>query len=219
MLVGTLPFDDQELNILYEHIKIDTFYIPSNLSLESIDFLKKILQVNPDKRITIPEIKNHIWFNIEKNIMYKGIDLTVETFPYNEKIIDYVIKIFYKDDTEINKINFIKMIQYHACNHYTTTYYLVEKNLEKFQNYNNEENKREKNEEINIKGDPKKNEKNFIIKKTEKHKKLNIVKSKNEEIIDLLNNKHNTNIYKNENNNNKIFNLRYKKKRQNNFKK
>ena len=69
MLVGNLPFDDQELNTLYQHIKIGTFYIPSNLSLESIDFLKKILQVNPDKRINIEEIKKHVWFNIENNIL------------------------------------------------------------------------------------------------------------------------------------------------------
>ena len=139
MLVGTLPFDDQELNTLYEHIKIGTFYIPSNLSLESIDFLKRILQVEPDKRINIDEIKKHKWFNIEKNIIYKGIDLTIETFPFNEKIIDYVIKTYYKGNKEINRNNFIKMIQYHACNQYTATYYLVEKNFES--NKNNENNK------------------------------------------------------------------------------
>jgi serine/threonine protein kinase len=53
MLVGTLPFDDQEINSLYEHIKIGTFYIPSNLSLKCIDFLKQILHIDPEKRITI----------------------------------------------------------------------------------------------------------------------------------------------------------------------
>ena len=107
MLVGNLPFDDQELNTLYQHIKIGTFYIPSNLSLESIDFLKKILQVNPDKRITIEEIKKHSWFNNENNILYKGIDLTVETFPYNEKLIEYVITKYYKNDRNITSNNFI----------------------------------------------------------------------------------------------------------------
>ena len=79
MLVGSLPFDDQELNSLYEQIKIGTFYIPSTLSLEAIDFLKKILRVDPTKRLNIDQIKKHPWFYIEKNKMYKGIDLTVET--------------------------------------------------------------------------------------------------------------------------------------------
>ena len=152
MLVGTLPFDDQELNTLYDHIKIGTFYIPSNLSLESIDFLKRILQVNPDKRINIDEIKKHKWFNIEKNTLYKGIDLTAETFPFNEKLIDYVIKTYYKDNKEINRNNFIKMIQYHACNQYTATYYLVEKNFESNKNKKIKDDKNRKNNIFNSEG-------------------------------------------------------------------
>ena len=59
MLVGTLPFDDHELHSLYEQIKIGTFYIPSTLSLEAIDFLKQILQVTPKKRINLEQIKQH----------------------------------------------------------------------------------------------------------------------------------------------------------------
>ena len=79
MLVGTLPFDDQELNSLYDQIKVGTFYIPSTLSLEAIDFLKKILYVEPDKRLNIKQIKEHPWFNLENNKLNKGIDLTI---PY-----------------------------------------------------------------------------------------------------------------------------------------
>ena len=127
MLVGELPFNDLDINILYKRIKLGTFNIPSNLSLESIDLLKKILQVNPDKRITIKEIKKHKWFNLENYVMYKGYDLTVEKFPCNDKIVDYVIKKFFNHDNEINKNKFIEMIQYNACNKYTTTYYLIEK--------------------------------------------------------------------------------------------
>ena len=135
MLVGTLPFDDQELNVLYDQIKIGTFYIPSTLSLEAIDFLKRILYVEPDKRLSLKQIKEHPWFNLEKNKLNKGIDLTMETFPYDENLIEYVIKNYYEDDIEINKSIFIKMVQYHACNQYTATYYLTQKLLE-----NNKEN-------------------------------------------------------------------------------
>ena len=75
MLVGGLPFDDVELKNLYTQIKEGKFYIPSTLSLEAIDLLKKILRVEPYKRITIKEMKEHPWFNIEKNVMYKGVNL------------------------------------------------------------------------------------------------------------------------------------------------
>ena len=67
MLVGSLPFDEQELQKLYEQIKIGKFYLPSTLSLEAIDFMKKILVVDPKKRMGLKEIKNHVWFKMEKN--------------------------------------------------------------------------------------------------------------------------------------------------------
>ena len=77
MLVGALPFDDQELHKLYEQIKLGKFYIPSTLSLEAIDLLKRILQVDPNKRIKMKELKEHKWFNIEENPMYKGVNIYV----------------------------------------------------------------------------------------------------------------------------------------------
>ena len=186
MLVGTLPFDDQELNALYDQIKIGTFYIPSTLSLEAIDFLKKILQVEPNKRMNLFQIKEHPWFNIEKNKLYKGIDLTVETFPYNEDLIDYVIKRYYENDIDLNKNNFIKMIQYHACNQYTATYYLTDKIWNKHEN-----------EDENLNGDKKKEVINSL---------KNIIKSKKFKNSDNIEIKDNTN-----NNKEKIKNNNEKK--------
>ena len=204
MLVGTLPFDDQELNTLYEQIKIGTFYIPSTLSLEAIDFLKKILRVDPNKRINLLQIKEHPWFNIEKNKLYKGIDLTVETFPYNENLIEYVIKKFYEDDNDINKHNFIKMVQYHACNQYTATYYLTDKFLERYKILRDDldsDNKIEmistldilnsKKKENNEEKDADKND-----KKKELTEDLNVSKNK----TNNTNNDSNTNNQKNNNN-------------------
>ena len=206
MLVGTLPFDDQELNTLYEHIKIGTFYIPSNLSLESIDFLKKILQVDPDKRINIEGIKKHKWFNIEKNIMYKGIDLTVETFSFNEKIIDYVIKIYYKDNKEINRNNFIKMIQYHACNQYTATYYLIEKKIESNKDNKFFNNKQKKDDILNSQGNS--------IRNNKKEKMISYNLNRNEKLYSYGYNSINENENKNRINN-KNENLNHMKKSKN----
>ena len=198
MLVGTLPFDDQELNALYDQIKIGTFYIPSTLSLEAIDFLKKILQVEPNKRMNLFQIKEHPWFNIEKNKLYKGIDLTVETFPYNEELIEYVIKRYYENDTDLNKNNFIKMIQYHACNQYTATYYLTDKIWHKNEDEDEDENLNgeKKKEVINslkniIKSKKFQNNDNSEIKENKNNKILNNnkekVKNNNEEKTDTIN--------------------------------
>lgn len=133
MLVGALPFDDQELSKLYEQIKIGKFYIPSTLSLEAIDLLKKILEVDPRKRISIEGVKNHAWFKLEQNPMYKGINISIDHFPCDTKVVNYVIKNYFKEDKDITKNIFIKMVHSHECNKYTATYYLVKSNVLKIE--------------------------------------------------------------------------------------
>ena len=150
MLVGGLPFDDNELKSLYEQIKEGKFYIPSTLSLEAIDLLKKILRVEPEKRITIKELKEHSWFNMEKNIMYKGINIYKEKMPFDVKIVKYIIKKYFSEDN-ISLYNYIWMIKGYACNKYTSTYYLVKKYIFKKDDIieNNNENKSNKNKNKN----------------------------------------------------------------------
>ena len=214
MLVGTLPFDDHELHSLYEQIKIGTFYIPSTLSLEAIDFLKKILQVEPKKRINLEQIKQHPWFNIEKNKLYKGIDLTIETFPYNIKLIKNVLKRYFENDKEINENNFIKMIQYNACNQYTATYYLTEKSLNKMGQHLEEneamENKKGQTIDImNINSSKKENDNIMIsINNFEKKEDKNEIKDYNNKEKGVL-----KNIIKNRENSNIKENIKKKKKR------
>ena len=127
MLVGNLPFDDDEINFLYEHIKNGNFFLPSYLSLEAIDLLKKILQIDPEKRITLNEIKKHPWFNMSNAPMYKGININKELFSYDLNTVDYVINNYFLNDENINKNNLIHMVQIHACNKYTATYHIVKK--------------------------------------------------------------------------------------------
>jgi 5'-AMP-activated protein kinase catalytic alpha subunit len=127
MLVGALPFDDQELHKLYEQIKLGKFYIPSTLSLEAIDLLKRILQVAPNKRIKMKELKEHKWFNNEENPMYKGVNIFYEHLPGDTKVVQYVIKKYFSNDQDISLYSYIKMIHIHACNKYTATYYIVKK--------------------------------------------------------------------------------------------
>ena len=219
MLVGTIPFDDLEINTLYERIKIGTFYIPSSLSLSCIDFLKQILHINPEKRITIEKIKKHPWFNLEKNIMCKGIDLTVKTFPYNQALINYVISKYYKNDRALTKEDFIKMIQYHACNQYTSTYYLVEKFFEKHKNFKLEKNSlKKKIETINAPIKSLRNNKNSSIHSREKNMKKEPKKLNEKGIINLLNITENINNPRIKNNNERLKNLRSKKRGKENSK-
>ena len=128
MLAGSLPFDDQELYELYKQIKLGKFYLPSTLSLEAIDLLKRILNIDPTKRISLDEIKNHKWFKMDEYPLYKGINLKKENLGYNRKVIDYVMNNYFNNKNNLEPITqnkFIEMVENYCCNKNTATYYLT----------------------------------------------------------------------------------------------
>lgn len=52
-----LPFDDENVQMLFRKIKGGIFSLPIHLSLELSDLLNRMLQVDPVKRITIAQIR------------------------------------------------------------------------------------------------------------------------------------------------------------------
>ena len=202
MLVGSLPFDEQELQKLYEQIKIGKFFLPSTLSLEAIDFLKRILVVDPKKRIRLKEIKNHKWFKMESNPMYKGINIEIEEFPCNMKVASYVIKHFFKDEEDMNIDSLVDMIKTNACNKYTSTYYLTKKYIlcikDKYKVIEEEKEKENKNNEDYS------NEKLNKEKHTKNKKEKNILDNNNVYVDDNKNNDNEDKIIRNKTDKNQI---------------
>jgi 5'-AMP-activated protein kinase catalytic alpha subunit len=62
LLCGTLPFDDESIPNLFRKIKSGMYSLPSHLSQLSRDLIVRMLAVDPMKRITLAEIRNHGWF-------------------------------------------------------------------------------------------------------------------------------------------------------------
>ena len=62
MVCGYLPFDDQDTQILYQRIIDGEYSIPSNISNEASDLIRRVLNVDPDQRYTIEQIRQHQWF-------------------------------------------------------------------------------------------------------------------------------------------------------------
>ncbi|KAL8151285.1 hypothetical protein V2J09_021093 [Rumex salicifolius] len=62
ILTGYLPFDDRNLAVLYQKIIKGDVHIPKCLSPGARNILKRILEPNPAKRLTMAEIKAHGWF-------------------------------------------------------------------------------------------------------------------------------------------------------------
>ncbi|KAK0522852.1 Protein kinase [Tilletia horrida] len=64
MLCGKLPFDDEYIPQLFKKINGGIYYLPSFLSPEAKSLLQSMLVVDPVKRITIAEIRNLPWFQV-----------------------------------------------------------------------------------------------------------------------------------------------------------
>ena len=71
MLVGYLPFEDNDNDILFQKILECDLEFPDFLSNLSIDIITKILNVDSDKRYTIQDIKKHMFYLNGKKVYQK----------------------------------------------------------------------------------------------------------------------------------------------------
>ncbi len=62
LLCGTLPFDDESIPNLFKKIKSGMYSLPSHLSQSSRELILRMLVVDPIKRITIAEVRQHPWY-------------------------------------------------------------------------------------------------------------------------------------------------------------
>jgi maternal embryonic leucine zipper kinase len=61
LLCGYLPFDDDNINLLYKKIQNGKYDLPGWLSQDSIQLLADLLQTDPKKRITMQQLVFHPW--------------------------------------------------------------------------------------------------------------------------------------------------------------
>lgn len=89
LLTGTLPFDDESVQILFKKIRSGVYTTPDYLSRSVSDLIAKMLTVDPLKRATIKDIKDHDWFKVglqdylfpkpsQENLSIIDVDAVVE---------------------------------------------------------------------------------------------------------------------------------------------
>jgi len=64
MVVGKFPFESPNIISLFTNIARGKFIIPEWVGPELTDLIKGILQVDPDNRLTLAQIKKHCWMKI-----------------------------------------------------------------------------------------------------------------------------------------------------------
>ncbi|XP_027351423.1 SNF1-related protein kinase catalytic subunit alpha KIN10-like [Abrus precatorius] len=62
LLCGTLPFYDENIPNLFKKIKGGIYTLPCHLSLGARDLIPRMLEVDQVKRMTIPQLRQHPWF-------------------------------------------------------------------------------------------------------------------------------------------------------------
>lgn len=72
LLCARLPFDDEYIPNLFKKIREGIYTIPDHVSPEARDLIASTLVVDPMKRTTIAEIREHPWFkkNLPKYLEY-----------------------------------------------------------------------------------------------------------------------------------------------------
>ena len=99
MISGYLPFYDNKFKLLVQKIINLKIEFPKDISKEAKDLILRLLDVQPDKRITIPKIKNHPFYK-------KGRSAFIDVHP---ELLKYVEKNYYKSKGDIVKDNLLTL--------------------------------------------------------------------------------------------------------------
>ncbi|PON96340.1 GPCR kinase [Trema orientale] len=103
LLYGTLPFDDANMSNLYRKIKFfnhllrlqDGIYnLPTCSSPGARDLISRMLAVDPMRRMTIPEIRQHPWFksHLPRYLALPPPDTMQQAKKIDERILQEVIQ-------------------------------------------------------------------------------------------------------------------------------
>ncbi|XP_074590089.1 SNF1-related protein kinase catalytic subunit alpha KIN10-like [Curcuma longa] len=121
LLCGTLPFDDENIPNLFKKIKGGIYTLPSHLSALARDLIPKMLVVDPMKRITIPQIREHAWFKIRlpRYLAVPPSDTSQQAKKIDEDILLEVTKMGF------DKNQLVESLHNRIQNEATVSYYLL----------------------------------------------------------------------------------------------
>ncbi|KAF9623491.1 hypothetical protein IFM89_003107 [Coptis chinensis] len=121
LLCGTLPFDDENIPNLFKKIKGGIYTLPSHLSPGARDLIPRMLIVDPMKRMTIPEIRQHPWFqaHLPRYLAVPPPDTMQQAKKIDEDILQEVIRMGF------DRNQLIESLRNRVQNEATVAYYLL----------------------------------------------------------------------------------------------
>lgn len=106
LLCGSLPFDDENIPNLFKKIKGGIYTLPSHLSPGARDLIPRMLLVDPLKRITIPEIRQHPWFTVHlpRYLAVMQADAVVAGARIDDEIVKEVQRLGFEADFVVESL-------------------------------------------------------------------------------------------------------------------
>mmetsp|Transcript_43989 Transcript_43989/g.113929 ORF Transcript_43989/g.113929 Transcript_43989/m.113929 type:complete len:517 (+) Transcript_43989:331-1881(+) len=106
LLCGSLPFDDENIPNLFKKIKGGIFHLPTHLSPGARDIIPRMLLVDPLKRITIAEIRQHPWYTLHlpRYLAVMQAGTTVTSTAVDEDILQQCCKLGFQRDMVVDSI-------------------------------------------------------------------------------------------------------------------
>ena len=123
MLVGFLPFSDKNDELNKQHVINGEINIPDFFPDSVKDLLNHMLDVDPMKRYTLQEIREHPWFNKVECILVPGIIIDYNIVPVDEKILNLCVT-YNKNKDEV-----FDSVRNNKYDSNSALYYLIVKQL------------------------------------------------------------------------------------------
>ncbi|KAL4229017.1 Serine/threonine-protein kinase sik2 [Mactra antiquata] len=125
LVCGALPFDGQNLQVLRYRVLSGRFRIPFFMSSDCENLIRRMLVLEPSKRYSMEQIKNHHWMQMDKSAASKPsppspiIGKLQKSGEYNEQILRLM------QSLGINQQKTVEALKNDSYDHYTAIYYLL----------------------------------------------------------------------------------------------
>ncbi|MFT7799911.1 serine/threonine-protein kinase SIK1-like [Arapaima gigas] len=120
LVCGLLPFDGPNLPALRQRVTEGRFRIPFFMSQECENLVRKMLVVDPAKRISIAQIKQHRWMLADPVAPCLGLsDYGSNLGDYSEQVLTIMQAL------GIDRQRTIESLQKSSYNHFSAIYYLL----------------------------------------------------------------------------------------------
>ncbi|XP_047419169.1 serine/threonine-protein kinase SIK1 isoform X2 [Sciurus carolinensis] len=125
LVCGSLPFDGPNLPTLRQRVLEGRFRIPFFMSQDCETLIRRMLVVDPAKRITIAQIWQHRWMQADPSLLQQA-DPTFSVHSYASNLGDYNEQVLgIMQALGIDRQRTVESLQNSSYNHFAAIYYLL----------------------------------------------------------------------------------------------